>query len=250
MPDFIYLSPHLDDVALSCGGQIYAHTQNGRSVLILTIAAGPPPPGPLSPFAQSLHQRWELAQNVVAQRRAEDAVACQILGAAYEHWEWPDCIYRRHPQSGAPLYTSDAELFGPVHPAETPLIEELAAQLATAPPAAQVVAPLAVGNHIDHQLARRAAERHFGRETLRYYEDYPYARRADAVTAVVGANEAGWEREIIPLSEAALAARIAAIAAFTSQISSFFADHADMARQVTARVRAGGGERLWRRGAV
>jgi hypothetical protein len=112
---------------------------------------------------------------------------------------------------------------------------------------AQIVAPLAVGNHVDHQLVRRAAERHFGRETLRYYEDYPYARRAEAVTAVVGAGATGWKKEIIPLSEAALAARIAAIAAFTSQISSFFEDHADMARQVAARVTAGGGERLWRR---
>lgn len=247
MLDFIYLSPHLDDVALSCGGQIYTYTQNGRSVLIVTIAAGPPPPGPLSAFAHSLHRRWELAKNVVQQRRAEDVVACRMLGADYRHWEWPDCIYRRHPDSDAPLYTLDEELFGTVHAAETPLVAEMAAGLATLPPARQVVAPLAAGGHVDHQLTRRAAEEQFGRDSLLYYEDYPYARDPEAITAVVGEGEAGWEGEIIPLSETAVAARITAIAAFTSQISSFFDDHIDMARQVREIVTAVGGERLWRR---
>ena len=247
MPDFIYLSPHLDDAALSCGGQIYQWTQSGRSVLIVTIAAGPPPPGPLSTLASSLHQRWKLAHNVVQQRRAEDIVACQLLGATYLHWEWPDCIYRRHPESGTPLYRSDAELFGPLHVAERPLLEEIAERLTTLPPAQQIVAPLAVGNHVDHQLARRAAERQFGQDALRYYEDYPYARRPGAVTAVVGEKESGWEKEVISLSDVDVAARIAAIAAYSSQLSSFFADHVDMAQQVRARVTAVSGERLWRR---
>ncbi|MEZ4728018.1 MAG: PIG-L family deacetylase [Caldilineaceae bacterium] len=46
--DAIYLSPHLDDVALSCGGQIFGATRTGQRVLIVTITAGDPPP-PLFP---------------------------------------------------------------------------------------------------------------------------------------------------------------------------------------------------------
>lgn len=38
--DAIHLSPHLDDVVLSCGGQIAARCGRGESVLVVTLAAG------------------------------------------------------------------------------------------------------------------------------------------------------------------------------------------------------------------
>ncbi|MCA9933816.1 MAG: PIG-L family deacetylase, partial [Anaerolineales bacterium] len=149
--DAIYLSPHLDDVALSCGGQVYDLTAAGQSVLIVTIAAGDPPESPLSDFALALHSRWQLAADAVARRREEDAAACQVLGADCLHWDIPDCIYRLHPQTGAPLYTSNEALFGKVNEAETAVAAQLADRMCTLPPHDRVIAPLTVGNHVDHQ---------------------------------------------------------------------------------------------------
>ena len=42
MVDHLYLSPHFDDAALSCGGQIATWTAAGQSVLVVTITGGDP----------------------------------------------------------------------------------------------------------------------------------------------------------------------------------------------------------------
>lgn len=40
----------------------------------------------------------------------------------------------------------------------------------------QVVAPLGIGGHVDHLIARKACEQVFGAASLAYYADMPYAR--------------------------------------------------------------------------
>ncbi|MBN2499463.1 MAG: PIG-L family deacetylase, partial [Anaerolineales bacterium] len=55
----IYLSPHLDDVALSCGGLVWEQAQAGMAVEVWSVCAGDPPPGELSEYARSLHARWD-----------------------------------------------------------------------------------------------------------------------------------------------------------------------------------------------
>ncbi|MFQ5421191.1 MAG: PIG-L family deacetylase, partial [Anaerolineae bacterium] len=67
--DAIYLSPHLDDAALSCGGQIFTRTSAGESVLVVTVMAGDAPPGLSSPIVEELHGRWQLPEGTVARRR-------------------------------------------------------------------------------------------------------------------------------------------------------------------------------------
>jgi hypothetical protein len=69
---FIYLSPHLDDVTLSCGGLVWEQVQAGEQVEIWTICAGDPPPGALSPYAEELHHRWGYGIEAIAERRIED----------------------------------------------------------------------------------------------------------------------------------------------------------------------------------
>jgi LmbE family N-acetylglucosaminyl deacetylase len=109
--DAIYLAPHLDDAALSCGGQILDRTRAGQRVLVVTVMAGDPPTDAENDYIRSLHARWELERDAAAQRRAEDSAACAILGADFLHWSIPDCIYRLHPATGAPLYVSDDDIF-------------------------------------------------------------------------------------------------------------------------------------------
>ncbi len=244
--DTIYLAPHLDDAVLSCGGQIFEEAQRGERVLVVTLMAGDPP-ATLSGYAESLHQRWQLAQNAVAARRREDEAACALLGAETLHWDVPDCIYRVNPASGAALYLSDEDIFGVVHPAERALVEVLATKLAALPPARRLVAPLTVGHHVDHQLTRLAAESAFG-SRLVYFEDFPYIQTAGSLNFLHEDASIGgiWASEVVPLSQAALRAKVEAILAYKSQLSTFFTDRADLERQVFGYAATVAGERLWR----
>ena len=155
---WIYLSPHLDDVVYSCGGLIWEQVQSGVQVEIWTICAGDVL-SPLSPYAQSLHTRWQTGPEAVFVRRAEDLEACQKLGVLAKHFDIPDCIYRYMPQSGEPVVSSDNGLFSPLKTEESYLVEKLAGQLESGLlPQTKVVCPLTVGGHMDHRLTRMAAE--------------------------------------------------------------------------------------------
>lgn len=244
--DTIYLSPHLDDVALSCGGQVYMLGEGGRPVLIVTVMAGDPPGVATSDFATALHDRWQLQSDVVARRRAEDSAACQILGADHLYWDVPDCIYRVHKRSGEALYNSNPDIFGDVHASEAELVRTLAKQIKGLPPHDRLVIPLAVGNHVDHQITRMAAEQ-APSSTFVHYEDYPYAVLPGALAAVTQTSNDSWQPTTIPLSPAALEAKIEAVASFESQLSTFYRDRADMEDAVRQYANSIGGERIWRR---
>ena len=110
--EWIYFSPHLDDVALSCGGLVWEQRRAGQRVSIWTLCAGDPPAGALSPFAQSLHARWQTGADAVALRRQEDIAACAALEAEYRHLDVPDCIYRRGEVSRQVIYASESDIFG------------------------------------------------------------------------------------------------------------------------------------------
>lgn len=263
----LYLSPHFDDVALSCGGQVARHTAVGDSVLVVTITADDPPDDIQSETVQSLHRRWtdslggESAESMVAQRRAEDRKAFAVLQADVLHLPFRDCIYRLAADS-SPLYPGPTDMFGPINPADAQAIEELAESLAGLPTAGRVYVPLGIGGHVDHVLTRRSAERVF--TDIAYYEDYPYTMAAGALEAVLPVTARGdWEAGIVWLTESALTAKIKSVAAYQSQLSSFFTGSDDLAvklreeglrimaeaRESGAKVPAWaiGGERLWRR---
>jgi LmbE family N-acetylglucosaminyl deacetylase len=244
--DLIYLSPHLDDAVLSCAGQIYQFVEAGRSVLIVTIMAGDPSTADLSPFAQNLHERWEVASDAVAVRREEDKAASELLGVDFWHLDVLDCIYRRHPESGEALYASEEALFGDIHPAEMALAQSLAHKLDQMPRPDQALAPLTAGHHVDHQLTRLAAELWLGQDRLRYYEEFPYVLADGAMPADL-TKARGWLPQVIGLSDQALKMRIEATACYRSQLSTFFRDKNDMAKSVKNHVHGTGGERIWSR---
>ena len=238
----VILSPHLDDAVLSCGGLIYQLAQTGQPVRVITIFAGDPPPGALSPFAQGLHARWGAAP---ARRRDEDRAALQWLGAEAIAWPYPDAIYRR--DSNGPLYDSEESIFGEVAEADAGLVASVAQRLAEIDLSARLVAPLAAGHHVDHQLVRAAAES-LGRALI-YYEDYPYAETPDKLEAVVRAG--AWLAERVRLNDESIRMKAKAINAYRSQISTFFEDAAEVEQRVRAYASRAGGEagpaeRLWR----
>ena len=67
----LFISPHMDDAVLSCGGYIGKLTAYGYPVMVLTLFCGSPE-GPLSPLAEALHAEWRLPKDAPAVRREED----------------------------------------------------------------------------------------------------------------------------------------------------------------------------------
>jgi len=240
---WIYLSPHFDDVALSCGGLVWEQAHAGTLVSIWTVCAGMPPQGNLSPFAQTLHARWEAGRNAPAERRFEDINACHRLGASYRHFDLADCIYRRDPQSNEVMYASEQALNGPLHPGDGQAVRDLQMEFHRLLPAEiTLVCPLALGNHVDHQLTRLAVEA-LGLKCL-YYADFPYVLHSIAQLDSFESN--GWESQIYTISDEGLVAWQDSISAHTSQISTFWANEAEMRQVVGQYMLENGGIRLWR----
>jgi LmbE family N-acetylglucosaminyl deacetylase len=258
--NWIYLSPHLDDVALSCGGLIAHQTLGGEKVEIWTVCAGDPPAGPVSAFAEELHVRWESGRDATASRRGEDLVSCARLSATCHHLPIPDCIYRRAgqdywnpedttdlqwiPGETGFLYPDREAIFGPIHPLDDDLKRQLARRLRESlPDITELVCPMGLGGHVDHQLTRAAME--ILDRPLWYYADYPYATQPGTDIAALSAN--GWRMQQFPISPAALEAWIQAVAAHQSQISTFWPDFLAMQAAIQAYHDLFEGAVLWKK---
>ena len=165
----IYFSPHLDDAVLSCAGRIARQTGAGHPVLVVTVFAGSAggathPPPSFAPF-----------QDIPARRR-EDRRALDVVGADHRWLDFPDAIQRHR------RYASLAGITAPVGGREARLRTEVAnevARIGRCWPAARLYFPLAVGNHVDHQIVAaagfdlRRSDVRAGRE-ITFFEDAPY----------------------------------------------------------------------------
>jgi LmbE family N-acetylglucosaminyl deacetylase len=249
----IFLSPHFDDAALSCGGLIRRQVLSGTPVLVVTVFAGEPQHVELSAYATQMHNRWGNASHPTTVRREEDRRAMDQLGAEYLHLAYADAIYRVSDDSF--LYSSDQEVFGPIHPSEATLVPLLAETVVGlhASQDVTVYVPLAVGNHVDHQFVRDSLLSLQARfSQIVFYEDYPYVDKPGALTdalTTLGTQE--WESELQLLDEECLKAKIAAIAAYQSQMATLFETDKTMALRVREYSRAvspdqGFAERYWR----
>ena len=242
---WIFLSPHLDDIAYSCGGLVWDLTQAGQNIEIWTICAGDPPQDALSPFANELHQKWGLGLDAVQIRREEDQKACQIIGATPRYFSYQDCIYRKT-FLGDFFYTCEEDIFGGFDPQETSLIDRLSDQLREElPQDARVIVPLGIGNHVDHELTRKAVNRLD--IPLTFYADYPYARE-DQGKEILGFMEGSveWQFEEFPISEEGLGKWIQAARAYGSQISTFWNDEEHLSIQIREFSAFLGGFKLWK----
>jgi LmbE family N-acetylglucosaminyl deacetylase len=244
----IYLSPHLDDAVLSCGGTIYAQSRRDERVLVMTVFAGSPPDVNLTPFTRELWERWGGADDPVAARRAEDRAALEMLGAEVLHLSYLDCVYRQDPATGEALYPTVEHIFAEVQPAESALADALYRDLhdrLASIPGPLIYAPLGAGHHVDHQIARRVVIRLRAEGApVMFYEDWPYAGEAEAIARALQGDGQGWRRRISPLSEEMLAAKGNAVACYASQISTFWPDLGAMRRALRQQAERVGGAEL------
>ncbi len=246
----VILSPHFDDSVLSCGGQIWAARQRGEAVRVLTLFAAPPAGEP-PPFAQVQHAMWGSVPDANALRRAEDIAAHLRLGCAdLRHLDAPDAVYRVS-QGGSALYGTEAAIFGEIVVEESDYARQLAPIVrAHLPAGATLLAPLGVGRHVDHQLGFLVGQTLLeGGQRVAFYEEMPYIQWPAALERALS-DKPGWQPQVLPLSEDAIAAKIAAMAYYRSQLPVLFGDDPTMERRLrdAARTAAGGAgyaERLW-----
>ena len=251
-----FLSPHYDDIALSCGGTAALLAGEGRAPEVLAVfGAEPDTREALSGYAAAMHRTWGLdSSDVNARRQSEERAASVVLGTTFRVLPLRDAIYR------GDAYLSDDDLFGHVAADDVMLPDEIveAAGLGGAPdPATRLYAPLAVGRHVDHQLVFTAGAQ-LAREgwDVWFYEDLPYALREGALrdrlaTAAVDLTPAA----IIDVT-ATWKAKMDAILAYPSQLPAIFASVGSTGRrhEIDALLRAYAdrpehgtlGERFWR----
>ncbi|MGH3873238.1 MAG: PIG-L deacetylase family protein [Pseudonocardiaceae bacterium] len=167
----VAVSPHLDDAVFSAGGTIAGLVAAGWRVQVVTcFTASVADP---SPFALSTQLDKGLGPDVdyLALRRAEDTAACRVLGAEPVHLPLPEAPHRG--------YTSARDLFAGVHDDDR-IAEHLRAALAPQLAGANVVlAPQAIGDHVDHRVVVDAVAGLTSR--VLWWRDTPYVlRRPDA----------------------------------------------------------------------
>lgn len=238
---WIFLSPHFDDVALSCGGLVWDLVNQEHQVEIWTVMAGYPSDEDYSPFAQQNHRTWgKSGREAIDMRRKEDEAACEILGASPHHLEWPDVIYRRYENSEMPVVNDNDELFN--NPPESSLVDEIAQYLTKQIPSkATLVLPMGLGGHLDHRAVVATGEK-LDRVDF-YYADYPYILKSFDSPLLL---EDKYQKLPRSLSREALEAWQQAVLCYRSQLSWFWRD--DEEEQLSLRnYLAGGGGRLWKR---
>jgi LmbE family N-acetylglucosaminyl deacetylase len=157
----LVLSPHADDAVLSCGGLLSQH----EDAVVVTAFSGDAPESRVGALAG-------LASPEL--RRAEDAAAMARLGCSHHLLGIPDAIDRRGPE-GELINRSMASLFGPVSPLDSPRCAEIQEAVDSLLGDRILLAPMAVGAHVDHQLCAHAARRlQAESRSVWFYEDAPY----------------------------------------------------------------------------
>lgn len=167
------LSPHLDDAAFSAGSTLAGLARQGWRVVIATLFTGNVPHPTGFALACQTSKGIDAGIDYMALRRAEDVRACAALGAEPIHVPLLEAPHRG--------YNDPLALFGPVREEEAvraPLEKAITELLACYRPNL-VLAPQAVGAHVDHVLVHEAA-RAMLVSPMWFWRDWPYARRVDS----------------------------------------------------------------------
>ncbi len=245
MKDWVFLSPHFDDVALSVGGLVWELTARGDRVDIWTICAGDPPYGKdLTDYARMLHIFWELGEDDVPYARSlEDISCCRVLGAGYRRYTIPDCIYRYISGTEEALIKVPDDIKKPLEPGEAYLIPPITDFLRkNLLPGIELVIPFGIGSHRDHVLVRQATERLGIR--LWHYVDYPYIDQEHYDLPEWIPSEA--EQLSLQVSSRGVTAWQDGIACHRSQIVFFWPDLDEMRLAIETYAKKGGGGTIWK----
>jgi len=248
---WIYLSPHLDDAVLSCGGFIAESVKKGNHVIVFNLFCAPYQ-GPLSPLAQELHASWGNPEDITALRLEEDRQALELLGADRIIGDVPDLIYRQN-EAGEWLYQNMADIQGRRNPCDDSLVDHYSEKIRLffQPQLTYIYAPLGIGAHIDHLIAYDIGVK-LSRSgyVVEFYEDLPYALREDwrqQRLAEIEGMHAYPEYFFLQI----LRIKIEAIRCYASQIKALFENEQNMKNWIVSQAQKlsnnedKGAERFW-----
>ncbi len=234
MPTALFVSPHLDDVAFSCGGIAALLADAGWQTVLATVFTRSVVPATGFALACQLDKGLPPDADYMAIRRTEDRAAADILQITTVRW----LHLLEAPHRG---YEAPPELFGALHPRDgvgRQVADKLAALAAEFSPDL-VFVPQGLGNHVDHQVVISAAIASFPPARTAFYRDTPYAIRQPGAAPARAVPQG--EAEIVPIT-GALDRKIAAAQAYASQIGFQFGGAAPLAEALRAfAVREGDG---------
>jgi LmbE family N-acetylglucosaminyl deacetylase len=156
------ISPHFDDAAFSIAATLKLFSSAKCPVRLVNCFT-------VTQFAPYLRNRGKLS--VAGWRRHEDQTFAWQLGNSSESVELGLVDAPSRPGVGL----RGMVLRGPATNEATEMIDTLVEAMDMQEPAAPVLAPLALGRHVDHYIARQAALVKYGQSPLAFYEDLPYA---------------------------------------------------------------------------
>jgi LmbE family N-acetylglucosaminyl deacetylase len=209
----VFLSPHLDDATLSCGGLI-ASASDKESIEIWTLFCSAPVFGSTTPLTAWLHgaSGASSGRQLSRMRKMEDEAACRVLQVNCRHFSWADAVYRKD-RNGSPLYSTTRQ--DTWNPADQKVLEDISATLRDRlGPDDVVVSPAGIGRHVDHLIARRAAEL-AAEGRVAYYVEVPYI---DTAVSDLSLQTSGLDATPYDLPEQSVRRWLDAVACYRSQI--------------------------------
>jgi LmbE family N-acetylglucosaminyl deacetylase len=259
MGTHLFLSPHLDDAILSCGGAIHGLTWSGERVIVVTAMAGEPlAPLPDTPVLRALRATWDA--HPLRTRRAEDAQAARTLGAQVYHLPLTECAFRTTvcgAGDSIALYPEHDSPFADVNRADDARVTLFETRLPFENVAA-IYAPMGIDPHVDHRLVRDWALVLTGAldaPPLVLYEEFPQARNPALAARAHDYYRRqlpalALQAEITPLNADTVSAKLRAIACYRSHLGVLWRDAAEMERLARDYMSAVGSgtpaERYWR----
>lgn len=166
------ISPHLDDAAFSAGGTLARLARDGHAVTVVTVFTRSVPAPTGFALACQLDKGLDASVDYMALRRDEDRAATASLGAAPVWLDLPEAPHRGYADAPA--------LFGAVRDgdeAEAAVADRLGPLLDAHAPEL-VLAPQAIGAHVDHVVVVRALDRlGIRHRPMLWWRDFPYVDR-------------------------------------------------------------------------
>jgi LmbE family N-acetylglucosaminyl deacetylase len=222
------VSPHLDDAAFSAGATLATLVAHGHRVTLVTAFTASVEPA--SDFALACQAAMGVPASVdlMAMRRVEDMEAAARLGVhRLVHLPFPEAQYRG--------YESPAALFGPLRD-DDDVAPDIRAALDILGDFDLILAPLALGDHVDHRQLRRSLglpgrwddpppSARFSRGPLALWRDTPHVLHGDDPPTPGD--------DAVVVSGDALRRKLAACACYASQVGAQFGGERRMREQLS-----------------
>ena len=224
-PVALFLSPHLDDAAFSCGGTVALLSDAGwRCVVATAFTASVPHPAGFA-LACQLNKGLGPEVDYMALRRDEDRAACALLGAEPRWLGLPEAPHRGY--GSAPALFSPPRLMDDIWRTLADEVDVLLAELRPE----RVYAPQGLGGHVDHRQVIRAVLDRVEPAQLWFWRDAPYIIRDPAAQPDPAVPCGAPEQVDIA---AGLERKVAASCAYASQVGFQFGGTAACAEAVRA----------------